>query len=100
MFIDEGLDLLPGGISVTLLRRCGNGPDRGPGHVDEGGVVGIEGFRHQNLIPIVQDTGHHDLQGLAAAVSRQDIIPLNGKTQADVIVPDASRNTSTPGDGA
>ena len=84
---DPGLDLLPGGKAVARLRVGGNGTDRRAGHPDEGVIVGIVGLGHQNLVPILQQAGKEDLQGLAAAVGRQDIVTGDGIAQSGVIIP-------------
>ena len=50
--------------------------DHAAAHKREGIVVGVEGLRHQQLIAIVQDTGHDEFQGLTAAGGGQNVLPL------------------------
>ena len=57
------------------------------GDIDESGVIGIEGLRYQHLVPLVQNTGHGDLQRLAAAEGGQNILPLQGTAHARVVGP-------------
>ena len=85
--IDERLNLLPGGIAVSLFRIRGNGPDGGTGDLHEGGVIGIEGLRDQDLVPVLQDAGHDDLQRLAAAVGGHDIVAGDGEAQIGIVIP-------------
>ena len=82
---DPGLNELPLGEPVALLRRGGNGHDLAAGDVDKRGVVGIEGLGHQYLVALIQDAGEDDLQRLAAAVGGQDVVAGNVEAQALVV---------------
>ena len=56
--------------------------------VGHGVVVGIERLGDQDLVAVVQDAVHGDLQGLAAAVGDKDITGLEVHAQIVVILPD------------
>ena len=87
VLVDQRLDLFPGGVAIALLRLGGNGADHTAGNTHKSGVIGIEGLGEQNLIALVQDAGEYDLQRLAAAVGRHDVIAGNGEPQVDIVVP-------------
>ena len=88
MLVDEGLDLLPAGEAVALLRRGGDGPDGGAGDPDKGVVIGVIGLGRQHLVAVLQDAGEDDLQRLAAAVGSQNVVAGDGIAHACVVVPD------------
>ena len=66
VLVDQRLDLLAGCEFVAFLRGAGDGPDGTAGEVHKGVVVGVEGFRNDDLIAVVQDAGQSHHQSLAA----------------------------------
>ena len=88
VLIDQGLDPLPLRVAVALLRAGGDGPDHAAGDADEGVVVGIEGLRDQDLVPLVQDAGHGHLQRLAAAGGGKDVRLLHMDAQLGIVALD------------
>ncbi len=94
---DQRLDALPAGKAVAFLRAGGNGTDRpadGPG---EGGVVGIEGLRHQDFVPLVQHAGQGQLQRLTAAERGQNVTQRQFHAQGLVIIPHGLQIDVCPG---
>ena len=61
--------------------------DHAAAHKRKGIVVGVERLRHQQLIAIVQDTGHDEFQRLTAAGGGQNVLPLQLHAQFGVIAP-------------
>ena len=86
---DQGLDPAALGVVVALLRGAVDGADAAPRHVDEGIVVGVEGLRDQDLVPLVQDAAHGHLQRLAAAAGGQDVPLRQGRADALVVALDS-----------
>ncbi len=84
----RGSIFFPAGEAVALLRRGGDGHDLSAGNADEGVVVGVEGLRDEDLVPVVQNAGGGELKGLAAAEGGQNIFQLQGDAEAPIVVPD------------
>ena len=82
---DQGLDAAALSVAVSLLRRAGHGADAASRHMDEGIVVGVEGLRDQDLVPLVQDAAHGHLQRLAAAGGGQDVPLRQGRADALIV---------------
>ena len=85
--VDLGFDQLPVRKAVAVVSGGGNGMDHAAAHKRKGIVVGVERLRHQQLIAIVQDTGHDEFQGLTAAGGGQNVLPLQLHAQFGVISP-------------
>ena len=62
--------------------------DPGAAGVRHGVVVGIERLGDQDLVPVVEDAVHGDLQRLAAAVGNEDVTGLKVHPQCVVILLD------------
>ena len=58
--------------------------DGGAAGIGHGVVVGIEGLGDQDLVAVIQDAVHGDLQRLAAAVGDQDVTLF--KVHAQVVI--------------
>ena len=86
MLVDAGLHPLPHGVLVALLRAGGQGVDLGSGQGDGGVIVGVEGLGNDDLVPVVQQSGHGHLQGLAAAGGGQDIRPAQLHADTPVVM--------------
>ena len=70
--------------------------------VDQGIVVGVEGLRDEDLVAVVQDAVHGDLQRLAAAGGDEDITGIASAyaRSRDSSLRIASISSGIPGDGA
>ena len=88
VLVDLRLHLGPVGIVIAVMGRGGNGMDGGAAGIGHGVVVGIEGLGDQDLIAVIQDAVHGDLQCLAAAVGDQDIALFKVHPQIIVILLD------------
>ena len=83
VLVDAGLDSGTVGVEVALLHLGGDGMHRSPRKGDGGGIVGIEGFGDDDLVPVVEDGGKDHLQSLTAAAGSEDLIA--GKLYADAL---------------
>ena len=88
VLVDLRLDLGAVGVVVAVMGRGGDGVDLRAAGVGHGVVVGIEGLGDEDLIAVIQDAVHGDLQRLAAAVGDEDITGIEVHTQIGVVLAD------------
>ena len=88
MLVDLRLDFLAISVVIALLGLGGDGMDGRTAGADHGVIVGIEGLWDQDLVPIVQDAVHGDLQGLGAAVGNENILRCKMHIQLGVVAAD------------
>ena len=88
MLVDLRLDLLAVGVVIPLLGLGGNGMDGRTAGADHGVIVGIKRLGNENLVPVVQNAVHGDLQGLGAAVGNENILRCKMHIQLGVVAAD------------
>ena len=80
------LDPLAVSVEIALLGVGRHGADGRAREGDGGMVVRIERFRDDDLVAVVEQAGHRELQSLAAAGGGQDIAVLKLHAYAGVVM--------------
>ena len=88
VLVDLRLHLGSIGVVIAVMGRGGDGVDLRAAGIGHGVVVGIERLGDEDLIAVVEDAVHGDLQRLAAAVGDEDIAGLKVHVQIVVILLD------------
>ena len=73
VFVDKSLELFAESIAITAFGGGGQGANGAACTLDECVVVGVEGFRYDNLAAVVKNAEHQHLQRFAAAGGDKDI---------------------------
>lgn len=73
VFVDKSLELFAESIAITAFGGGGQGANGAACTLDEGVVVGVEGFGDDNLAAVVKNAEHQHLQRFAAAGGDKDI---------------------------
>ena len=88
MLVDLRLHLGAVGVVIAVVGRGGNGVDLRAAGIGHGVVVGIERLGDEDLVAVVENAVHGDLQRLAAAVGNKDITGVEVHVQIGVILSD------------
>ena len=88
VLVDLRLHLGAVGVVIAVVGRGGNGVDLRAAGIGHGVVVGIERLGDEDLVAVVEDAVHGDLQRLAAAVGDKDITGVEVHVQIGVILSD------------
>ena len=87
VFVDERLDLLPGGVAVAVLGPGMDRADTASRRTDKGMVIGIEGLGDNDLTALVEDTKHGHEKRLTAAGGNEDVAAVKIHPQTGVVTP-------------
>ena len=96
---DLRFDAAAVGVEVSLLRGGGHRVDHGAAGAGHGVVVGVEGLRDEDLVAVVENAVHGDLEGLGAAVGDEDVLGGEVHIQRSIVVPDGLNEGGDAGRG-
>ena len=99
VLVDERLDARAVGVAVALLGAGRDGADLRAAGIDHRIVVGVERLGDQDLVVVVEDAVHRDLQCLGASVGDEDIALVKVHVELGIVALDGVDQLGDAGRG-